>query len=192
MELKSEGMSTTIYEISQLFFRNFLKVTNSFVDAEIISMERVSMSGPTFTELEVDDDVSLESQIFQSSEDSLESREDLDSMEYFEDIVESKEIAEISLESFEIDEDEMSWNFTESSYSIILSDCGEEPCSFVFAGSALSDQAVGKYLHSLLLHFSQSLSARWDTATHRLRHLHGVLLPPGEVHEVPALSLPGW
>ena len=53
---------------------------------------------------------------------------------------------EIFMESLEVGESsdvEVNGTLTEEVYSIILSDCGEEPCSFLFAGAELSDQAIG-------------------------------------------------
>ena len=77
-----------------------------------------------------------------SFEDNIESLESLEISEIYEESLESIE----SLDSLEIDD----FNSTLSS-SIILEDCGEDPCSFVFADSPLTDQAIGKSNHHKLI-----------------------------------------
>ena len=66
-----------------------------------------------------------------------------------EDDMESLEISELheeSLESIEsLDSLEMTDFNSTLSYTIIQEDCGEDPCSFIFADSTLTDQAIGKY-----------------------------------------------
>ena len=77
-----------------------------------------------------------------------------------------------SLESLEMND----LNITvtdEKLYSIIQEDCGEEDCSFLFADSGLSDQAVGKY-KLILERFAQRFLSRWNTPGGRLHHLHDI------------------
>ena len=98
--------------------------------AEMISSERVFLSGSTFPDLETSSDWQAE----HSGEDPLEITHDFESMEIFMEGFELQESFEVVRNS----------TLTERAYSIILSDCGEEACSFAFAGSELSDQAIGK------------------------------------------------
>ena len=66
-----------------------------------------------------------------------------------EDDLESLELSELHEESLEIIESLDSLEMTDLnstlSYTIILEDCGEDPCSFIFADSTLTDQAIGNF-----------------------------------------------
>ena len=120
-----------------------IKITSSLKVLPLEEISKNTVAIRMMTDLEVEDEMEameLEdsteiSDILSIDEDDMESLESLKTSEIYEESLESIE----SLDSFEIDD----FNSTLSS-SIILEDCGEDPCSFVFADSALTDQAIGK------------------------------------------------
>ena len=112
----------------------------NFLPSEEISQNTVAIRIMTDLEMEEDREGreledSTEISDILSIEDDMESLESLEISEIYEEIQESIE----SLDSLEIND----LNSTLSS-TIIQEDCGDDPCSFIFADSTLTDQAVGK------------------------------------------------
>ena len=102
-----------------------------------------------------------------STEDNTESL-DLESLEISQIYEETLESIE-SLDSLEMND----LNSTLSS-TIILEECGEDPCSFIFANSGLTDQAVGKSFCYFIL--TSSLTTKKLFKQFSKNSLGGILL----------------
>ena len=120
-----------------------IKITSSLKVLPLEEISKNTVAIRMMTDLEVEDEMEameLEdsteiSDILSIDEDDMESLESLKTSEIYEESLESIE----SLDSLEMNDLNSSLSST-----IILEDCGDDPCSFIFADSTLTDQAIGR------------------------------------------------